>query len=543
MSDGAAGVTTTTAIALAVVSASAIVLFVLQLRKGKNKRKSNVEGKAVPLVPGAIPFLGHGAAFGANPHAFFHECKEKYGCPFEIDLVGKRSIVIDGSLRKEFFTAPDTFLNFTKSVLETIVPELTVGVESVTNAWHTPIIRKQFASSLMHRFNGRLARSIIKAIDNDLPNCTKIGDRSTMPSIEPIAWSCVAACSASSFFGTKLGSERAILDVFISFHTNCFKVINMNSLVPRFILNLIASSVQKDKDTIKSFIVPEVIRRRKLLADNANGTTNTSTASDKAIATDDSGEVDLLQYMLDVADTATGEVVSPDCIAERAMTLIFSSMVTTAGVLNHVLCDLAGRGDDLMPACSASPPDAKRTVWECLHAEQVAALRAADGLNEQALEKLPLLTAFILESMRMGSMTVQQSRLCIKDGLLGGYVIEEGTLVFISGELAHKDPTTFPDPQVFKPLRFLDLTQGGGASDPASSESMGLFPFGIGRHVCVGRNFAMAELKMTIVVLMQRYRFRTTSGKVPAYRGEPSFCERFPEEVVFERVQSEFALV
>jgi cytochrome P450 len=171
----------------------------------------------------------------------------------------------------------------------------------------------------------------------------------------------------------------------------------------------------------------------------------------------------------------------------------------------------------------------------------------------------------------------------LRDGQLGGYAIGKGDTVFVSGVLAHMDETVshksqvvyffsfhsegkssrlfrlfrllycslsllpfsppaqvFKEPDTFEPARFFPDPTLAAQQDPAATEALGLFPFGTGRHVCAGRNFAMTELRSAVTVIMQRYQFETVSGGVPPYKFGPAGCDRPAEAVRFTRLRSDY---
>ena len=70
---------------------------------------------------------------------------------------------------------------------------------------------------------------------------------------------------------------------------------------------------------------------------------------------------------------------------------------------------------------------------------------------------------------------------------LGGYTLRKGSWVYIFPWVTHRDPQFFPDPLKFDPERF----------SPGRIESMhprAYFPFGMGRHVCIGARLAMMQM-------------------------------------------------
>ncbi len=68
------------------------------------------------------------------------------------------------------------------------------------------------------------------------------------------------------------------------------------------------------------------------------------------------------------------------------------------------------------------------------------------------------------------------------------------------------------------------------------ADRQGMFPFGTGRHVCPGRHFAFAEIKVVISAILRRFDMRTVNGSVPAYVSDAVFLGRAAEPVVFAPV-------
>ena len=54
------------------------------------------------------------------------------------------------------------------------------------------------------------------------------------------------------------------------------------------------------------------------------------------------------------------------------------------------------------------------------------------------------------------------------------------------------DPEVFPDPDAFRPERFLEADAAGGAPRVRKVEEF--VPFGVGRRVCLGRSLAEREV-------------------------------------------------
>ena len=90
-----------------------------------------------------------------------------------------------------------------------------------------------------------------------------------------------------------------------------------------------------------------------------------------------------------------------------------------------------------------------------------------------------------------------------------GYDIPSATLVFPNLYACHMDPEYWPEPDQFKPERFLN------ADGPASSVRPAFLPFSTGRRVCIGETLVKATLTYTMASLIQRYKFLSVPGETP----------------------------
>ena len=112
--------------------------------------------------------------------------------------------------------------------------------------------------------------------------------------------------------------------------------------------------------------------------------------------------------------------------------------------------------------------------------------------------RLDYLQATIKEAMRLyPPVAALMSRRALRDVQIGEWTIPRGSLVRIAPWVAHHDARWFPDPESFRPERFV-----ASAESPPRGAWM---PFGAGPRVCVGQHFAMLEMTLIAAMLMQRY--------------------------------------
>jgi cytochrome P450 len=122
------------------------------------------------------------------------------------------------------------------------------------------------------------------------------------------------------------------------------------------------------------------------------------------------------------------------------------------------------------------------------------------------------LNAVVQETLRVRPVVPVVARRLRAARELDGHMLPAGTILMVSIYLVHNDPETYPEPEEFRPERFL-----GGTPDDAA-----WIPFGGGVRRCVGASFAQLEMKVVLREVLTRVRLRAASGKP-----EPQARKRF----------------
>jgi cytochrome P450 len=104
------------------------------------------------------------------------------------------------------------------------------------------------------------------------------------------------------------------------------------------------------------------------------------------------------------------------------------------------------------------------------------------------IDNLPILHAVIMETLRLWpSVPGGQPRIAPRPCTLGGYSdIPTGTVVQCYASVLHRTPEIFPDPDAWKPERWLDATP-----EQLALMNRWFWGFGSGGRGCIGKNFAM----------------------------------------------------
>jgi cytochrome P450 len=108
----------------------------------------------------------------------------------------------------------------------------------------------------------------------------------------------------------------------------------------------------------------------------------------------------------------------------------------------------------------------------------------------------PYTEAAIRETLRVRPVFAVVARKVKKPFELGGYEIPPGATIMPSPALVHHRPSVYPDPDEFRPERFLDSPPG----------TYTWIPFGGGSRRCIGAAFALLEIQVVLSTLLASTR-------------------------------------
>lgn len=191
---------------------------------------------------------------------------------------------------------------------------------------------------------------------------------------------------------------------------------------------------------------------------------------------------------------------------------LLSMLLDAVGVDGKPLTDKQVR-DEVMTVLLAgheSTANALTWMWYLLaqHPEAEAKLdteldTALDGHTPTVshLKHLPYTTMIVKEALRIYPPAWALPREATEAVEIGGYPIKKGSLLLAVPYTIHRDPRYYDDPARFMPERFAD---NGESRLPRHT----YIPFGGGPRYCVGNNFALMAMQLTLATLHQRYRLR-----------------------------------
>lgn len=117
------------------------------------------------------------------------------------------------------------------------------------------------------------------------------------------------------------------------------------------------------------------------------------------------------------------------------------------------------------------------------------------------INNLPYLEIAIQESLRLYPPIWIFTRQALEEDILNNYRIPAGAIINIIPYLIHRHPQYWNQPSVYYPERFL-------VKDGMARPKCAYIPFGFGPRVCIGRQLAMLNIKIILIMLLQRFEIQ-----------------------------------
>lgn len=214
---------------------------------------------------------------------------------------------------------------------------------------------------------------------------------------------------------------------------------------------------------------------------------------------------DLLNSLLKAKDDETQETMTEQQLKDEVITMFLAGQETTAMGLCWTWYLLSQH------------PHVEERIRE-----ELATVLGGREPAPKDLPQLKYLACVINESMRLYPPAWWYGRTPIKDDVICGHKINAGTILTIVPYVTHRDPAYWKDPEVFDPLRF--SSERGEKYHPYA-----YLPFAAGPRMCIGKDFALYELHLTLAMVMQKFRLtRTSSAPV---RMDPGITLRPRDEI------------
>ncbi|KAM5329865.1 cytochrome P450 3A12-like isoform 1-T1 [Glossophaga mutica] len=198
--------------------------------------------------------------------------------------------------------------------------------------------------------------------------------------------------------------------------------------------------------------------------------------------------VDFLQLMINCQnskETDSHKALSDLELIAQSVIFIFAGYETTSTSLSFLMYLLA------------THPDVQQKLQEEIDAK----FPNKAPPTYDALVQMEYLDMVLNESLRLFPVLGRLERVCKKDVEINGVFIPKGTVVIVPSFILHRDPEYWSEPEEFHPERFSKLNKD-------SINPYIYTPFGNGPRNCIGMRFALMNMKLAVVRILQNFSFK-----------------------------------
>ena len=215
--------------------------------------------------------------------------------------------------------------------------------------------------------------------------------------------------------------------------------------------------------------------------------------SERRISNDNLGE-DILSLLMSASDEDGGKMTDKE-LRDQLVSLLLLGYETTSGVLAWLFYMIH------------SHPEVKEKLIN-----ELQSLDNLDNNSPEIIAQLPYLNAVCSETMRLHPIAlICTPRMAIDKVEVAGEKFDSGTVLVPCIYLAHRQETTYQQPDKFIPERFLDR----------KFSAFEYLPFGGGYRGCIGASFAVYEMKLILATIIQKFELELVDKKplLPVRRG------------------------
>ncbi len=414
----------------------------------------------IPGIKG-LPLIGNLAQFSKEPILFPHVIAPQHGRIVRLK-VGPRDMLLVWHPDDIQRVMRDNHHNYKKGI--TAFPLEVVSGSALVNMEGDPwLARRKQMQPYFHRKRVAAMLDLMQAsIDEQYAVLDKLADTGKAVDIIPFFRQMTAHVFTKSFFGISLSEDEAqgMSEAMYTVLSYVWPRYITFGFVPEWM-----PYPNKAKFlTARSFLHEksrEFIQRRRTLG---NGD-------------------DLLAMMMGLGEENAAPFTDQELLQET-VSLFQGGFDTSSGTLGWVFYMLSQHPE----------------VAERLQAEVDTTL-ADNRSASTAAQELTYTHQLIQETMRLYPTATSVPRLSIAEDELASYSIPADTLVIVSFYAVHRHPDYWDEPEVFRPERFAE------GEHKACKHAFAYIPFSTGPRMCIGDQFALYEMRLTIASLVKRYRF------------------------------------
>lgn len=198
---------------------------------------------------------------------------------------------------------------------------------------------------------------------------------------------------------------------------------------------------------------------------------------------------------------------TPDLFGQLCVAEIDGKGLSDAEIMNHAIFILMAAHDTTASSVTSLIYElSKHMSWQDQLREESIEFYGKGALDYSRLKELEKLGCAFKETLRLHPPLVVFPRKLEKPAELAGYALPAGSRVAVVAHLLHRSADYWREPELFDPTRF-------SAEREEHKNHPGAFvPFGSGKHLCLGLNFAEMQVKLIMSKILPRYRWKSAPG-------------------------------
>ncbi len=196
---------------------------------------------------------------------------------------------------------------------------------------------------------------------------------------------------------------------------------------------------------------------------------------------------DLITKIMTARDPETGETMPIDQLRDEASSMLLAGFETTGHLLPWIFHLLS------------THPEVQRELQ--LEIETILQGRSPSG---EELFRMPVLNNVIDETLRLYPPVWAWTKRATGTDTIRGHAIPSGSILYVSPYLVHRHPQWWDRPDEFLPSRW--------TAELKEKNKHAFFPFGMGPRTCVGKHFALMEVKLVMIRFFQKFTVEPMTG-------------------------------
>ncbi|KAJ7653140.1 cytochrome P450 [Mycena polygramma] len=459
---------------LTVVALTVSIAVLLYLKHKSHRLRS------IPTMCPDGPFSSYRGALDylRNAPRIIQTGYNKYKPIFRVPYLDRYIVVLSSpEMINDMRKARDEDLSAGHGFGATLAVKYTVGEGFVTDPYHVRVIQSSLTRSIASSF-AEIHDEITAAFKDEVGLCE---DWVPVPALLT-ALRVVSRTSNRLFVGVELCRNLDYRDLTIAFAEDVMgraKLINLFPNVLKPLVGPILSPLPRAMARAKLHLAPMIEERLRM--------------EDEYGKDWEERPNDLISWLL---EHATGEERRSSNLVQRILMVNFVAIDSASNSFTQALYHLAASSEYVAPL-----------------REELDAVLREDGWSKAAIGRCSKLDSFLRESQRFNGVSAINAHRMVMNP--AGFTFSDGTHLPGGSYIAaatyamHHDDAHYAQADVFDGFRFARRRAEGPTGDSAKFQMVtpdaAYLAFGIGKHACPGRFFAVTMLKVMLAHVLLEY--------------------------------------